>query len=376
MKAIVNAKIVTPKRILEGYSLIFDRKILKISSKIPTDIKIIDGEGLYLSPGFIDLHIHGSNGADVMDATKEALDIISNSLVESGVSAFLATTITSSKRDIQKALKNIAKNSSSVSGAKVLGVHLEGPFINPKKSGAQNSKYIQKPDITLIRDYLDIIKIVTLAPEIEGAEELIKNIKREFSNIIFSIGHSMADYNLAIESFEWGVTHTTHLFNAMGGMHHRDPSAVEAVLDREDISCEIIADNIHLHQVYYSIVYKLKRDNLVLITDAIRATCLKSGVYELGGQKVVVNGKRAILEESGVLAGSILKLNEALRNFYSSVDITIPELIRFVTLTPAKILNLKLGKIARGYGADLVLFDRDFNIKALFIDGEERYRAN
>jgi len=374
MKAIINAKIITSKRVLEGYSLLFDRKIVKISKETPKNIKIIDAKGLYLSAGFIDLHIHGSNGADIMDSTKEALDIISKSLIKSGVTSFLATTMTSSKENIKKALENIKLNSKNINGAKILGIHLEGPFINPKKSGAQNPEYIQKPNINLIRDYLDIIKIITIAPEVEGAEELIKKVKRDYPNLIFSIGHTDSTYKEAKDSFNWGVTHATHLFNAMGKMHHREPSSTEAILDDKRVSCELIADNIHLHPIYYSLAYKLKRDKLILITDAIRATCLRSGVYELGGQRVFVDNKKATLE-NGVLAGSILKLNEALKNFYKSVDITLPNLINLVTLNPAKILNLKLGKIEKDYPADIVLFDKDFNIKASFIEGEERLNS-
>ncbi len=161
----------------------------------------------------------------------------------------------------------------------------------------------------------------------------------------------------------------------MGRMHHREPSAVEAVLDDERISCELIADNIHLHPIYYSLTYKLKRDRVILVTDAIRATCLKSGVYELGGQRVYVDESGRATLEGGTIAGSTLRLNEALRNFYGAVDISIPELIKLVTVTPAKILNLKLGKIARGYPADLVLFDDNFNIRAVFVDGEERLNS-
>jgi len=372
MVAIKNSKIVTSKKILEGYSLLFNKKILQISKKIPNNIEIVDAKGLYLSSGFIDLHIHGSNGADTMDATKEALNTISKSLIKSGVTSFLATTMTCSDKRIRRALENIVKNGKSVDGAKVLGVHLEGPFINPKRSGAQNPKYIKKPDIGLIKDYLETIKVITIAPEIEGAKEFIEEIKRGYPDIIFSIGHTKANYKEAIDSFKWGVTHATHLYNAMGGMHHREPSAIEAILNTNNISCELIADNIHINPIYYSLTYKLKKDRLILITDAIRARCLKSGVYELGGQRIFVDNRKATLE-NGVLAGSILKLNEALRNFYSSVDITIPELINLVTLNPAKILNLKLGKIAKGYPADIVLFDKNFNIKSLFIEGDKKF---
>jgi N-acetylglucosamine-6-phosphate deacetylase len=371
MVAIKNAKIVTSKKILEGYTLFFNKKILQISKKIPQNIKTIDAKGLYLSSGFIDLHIHGSNGADTMDATQKALNTISKSLLKNGVTSFLATTMTCSNDRIKKALENVKQNRHRVDGAKILGIHLEGPFINPKKSGAQNPKYIQKPNIESIKNYLDIIKVITIAPEIDEAERFIKYIKKSYPEIVFSIGHTKANYKEAIDSFKWGVTHATHLYNAMERTHHREPSAIEAILNTKDISCEIIADNIHINPIYYSLTYKLKRDNLILITDAIRATCLKSGEYELGGQKIFVDNKKATLE-NGVLAGSILKLNEALKNFYNNVDITIPELIKLVTINPAKVLNQKLGKIAKGYPADIVLFDKDFNIKSLFIEGERK----
>ena len=368
MKAIVNAKIVTSEEILYGYTLIFNKKIISIEREVPSNIEIVDAKGAYLSAGFIDIHIHGSNGADIMDATSDSLDTISKSLLKTGVTSFLATTMTMSKDRILDALLNIKKYKNSVTGAKILGVHLEGPFINPNKSGAQNPKYILKPDIKLIENYLDIIKLITLAPEIDGAKEFILYLKKHYPHIVLSIGHSSADYKQTKDSFRWGVSHATHLFNAMNPLHHREPNIIGAVLEDDNISCDIIADNIHIHPSLFKILFKLKDDKLILITDAMRAGCLYDGEYSLGGQMVFVKDGEARLK-NGTLAGSVLKLNSALKNFKKYSNISLPKLISMVTSTPAKILNLDLGELKEGYPADMVLFNSDFNIIKTFING-------
>ncbi len=368
MKAIINAKIVTSKEILSGYSLIFNKKIISIQIELPPNIEIFDAKGAYLSAGFIDIHIHGSNGADIMDATYSSLETISNSLIKTGVTSFLATTMTMSKDKIIDALLNIKRYKDSVSGAKILGVHLEGPFINPSKSGAQNPKYILKPNIKFIEEYLDIIKLITLAPEIEGAREFILYLKKNYPDILLSIGHSSSNYKQTKESFKWGVSHATHLFNAMNPLHHREPNIIGAVLEDDNISCDIIADNIHIHPSLFKILFKLKDDKLILITDAMRAGCLYDGEYSLGGQRVFVKNGEARLRD-GTLAGSVLKLNSALKNFKKYSNISLPKLISMVTSTPAKRLNLNLGELKEGYPADMVLFDSNFNIIKTFING-------
>jgi len=184
MRAIINAKIITNGEILEGYNLLFNQKIIEITQYLPILVEIIDAKGAYLSAGFIDIHIHGSSGADVMDGTTKALETISNSLLQTGTTSFLATTMTMSASDIHKALFNIQKNIDSVDGAKILGVHLEGPFINPTKYGAQNPKYIQKPNFELIKEYIDIVKLITLAPEVEGGKDFIEFLQKEYPSII------------------------------------------------------------------------------------------------------------------------------------------------------------------------------------------------
>ena len=367
MRAIVNAKIVTDKEVLEGYNLLFGKKIIKVTKELPIWAEVIDAKGLYLSTGFIDIHIHGSAGFDVMDASAEALNGIAKSLLQTGTTSFLATTMTMSKEAIEKAL-TVVQNYKHSDGAKVLGVHLEGPFINEKKHGAQNPEFVQKPNFELIEPYMDVVKMITLAPEVEGGEVFIKYMKENYPHILLSVGHSNASYEVTKKSFSWGISHSTHLFNAMNPLHHREPGIVGAVLEDEQISCEIIADLIHVHPLFFNILYKLKKEQLLLVTDAMRAGCMHCGEYDLGGQKVVVTEGEARLED-GTLAGSVLKLNEALKNFYVHSDISLPELIATVTTLPAKKLGLKVGALKEDFPADFVLFDEEFNVKMVVVDG-------
>ena len=368
MKSIVNAKIITSTEILKGYCLTFNEQIVSLSREVPMETEKIDAQGLYLSAGFIDIHIHGSNGHDVMDGTVEALEGISQSILQTETTSFLATTMTMSQEEIKKALLNV-QNFEQKDGARVLGVHLEGPFINPVKHGAQNPKHIQKPNMELIEPFMDIVKMVTIAPEVEGGREFVEQMKEDFPHVVLSIGHSDASYVEAKESFSWGVSHATHLFNAMNPLHHREPGIVGAVLEADEVSCDVIADLIHMHPSFFSMLHKLKKEQLILVTDAMRAGCLKCGVSEIGGQKVIVKNGEARLE-NGTLAGSVLKMNEALKNFYEYTNISLSELINMVTKIPAEKLGLNLGSLEEGYEADLVLFDDEFTVKKVFVRGE------
>ena len=367
MQTIINAKIIRADEVLEGYCLSFDEKIISLSQDIPKDTELLDAKGLYLSAGFIDIHIHGSNGYDVMDGTEEALEGISKSILQTGTTSFLATTMTMSKEDIYFALLNI-ENFEGKDGAKVLGVHLEGPFINVAKKGAQNDKYVQEPNMELIAPFMDIVKMITLAPEVKGAREFINYLSKEYPHILLSIGHSNATYKESKESFSWGISHATHIFNAMNPLHHREPGIVGAVFESDEVSCDVIADLVHIHPSFFNMLYKLKKEQLLLITDAMRAGCLACGLSEIGGQKVIVKEGEARLED-GTLAGSVLKLNEALKNFYEHSDISLSDLIAMVTTIPAKKLGLKMGLLEKDYPADLVLFDKKFEISSVYIDG-------
>ncbi|MEA3434124.1 MAG: N-acetylglucosamine-6-phosphate deacetylase [Campylobacterota bacterium] len=377
MTAILNAKVILGDEIVEDKILLFDTKIIDMVEDVivsdSDNIEIIDAKGNYVSAGFIDLHIHGSGGADVMDATPEALEVISSVLLQTGTSSFLPTTMTMSKVHIDNALQNIQLYGKNVTGAQILGVHLEGPFINASKHGAQDKAYIQSPNMALIKEYMNEVKMITLAPEVEGAESFIKHLSERYPHVILSIGHSDASYEKTKESFSWGVSHSTHLFNAMNPYHHREPGIVGAVFDSE-VTCDIIADLVHTHSSALELVHQVKKDKLVLITDAMRAGCMKCGTYDLGGRKVVVEGSQAVLED-GTLAGSVLKLNVALKNMTTVTSMTVVEAVNTVTKIPAQKLGLKKGELKEGYDADIVIFDENFSIISTIVGGEVKYQS-
>ncbi|WP_294956188.1 N-acetylglucosamine-6-phosphate deacetylase [Sulfurovum sp.] len=352
--------------------LLFDKTIVAVCDmRNLSGIEVIDAKGQYVSAGFIDLHIHGSGGADVMDATPEALQTISETLVQTGTTSFLATTMTMSTSAIENALQNVKQHASLVKGARIIGVHLEGPFLNPEKHGAQDKQYIREPSVELIAPYLDQIRMITMAPEIAGAEKFIRMLSGKFPHIILSIGHSNASFEQSKESFAWGITHATHLFNAMNPCFHREPGITGAVFD-SDITCDIIADRVHVHPSVLKLTHRIKGDKLMLITDAMRAGCMQNGSYDLGGRPVSVENGKAVLQD-GTLAGSVLKLNEALRNMTNVSDMTRIEAVNAVTCIPAKKLGLDLGKLENGYVADIVIFDKDFSIITTIVEGEVKY---
>ena len=373
IKAIINGKIIVNDTIIEGKAVLFDKTIISLSGNVDMEnTEIIDARGAYVSAGFIDLHIHGAGGSDVMDATPEALKTISSTLLQTGTTSFLATTMTMSTRSIDSALHNIQEHAHKVSGAKILGIHLEGPFINPQKHGAQDVRYVQQGNLELIENYMDKIKMITLAPEVEGNEDFIKQLTRNYPNVILSLGHSEADYEQSKESFGWGVSHVTHLFNAMTPYHHRAPGIVGATFD-SDVTCDIIPDLIHTHPSMLELSYRMKADKLILITDAMRAGCMKSGVYDLGGQEVTVSEGKASLAD-GTLAGSVLKMNEALRNMTQYTSMSIIAAVNAVTSIPAEKLGVNKGSLRVGYDADIVIFDEDFSIISTIVAGKVKYK--
>ncbi len=373
MKAILNAKLCIDDKIIEDKVLLFDHKIVNITEEIDlTDVETIDAKGAYVSAGFIDLHIHGSGGADVMDATPDALETISSTLLQTGTTSFLATTMTMSSEAIDKALQNVQDHAGKVSGANLLGIHLEGPFINAKKHGAQDQAYVRSPNMALIENYMNEVKMITLAPEIEGSEHFIKRLTKEYPHVILSIGHSDASYEESQKSFAWGISHATHLFNAMNPYHHRNPGIVGAVFD-SDVTCDMIADLVHTHPTTLELVQKVKKEKLILITDAMRAGCMKCGTYDLGGRRVEVNEGKAVLED-GTLAGSVLKMNDALSNMRKHTSMDLVEIVNTVTKLPAAKLGIPKGELREGYDADIVIFDENFSIISTIVNGEVKYR--
>ena len=339
MKAVVNGKIVLKNGVLENKVIVFDKKIIDICDKVPTNCEVIDAKGNYVCPGLIDIHIHGCKGFDAMDEDENAVEIISKGLAETGVTSFLPTTMTMSPERIYKAFDNIIKaKNKSIKGAKVLGAHMEGPFINEKYKGAQNPKYIYKPSFDFIKDYTDIIKVISYSPELDKDFEFTKQVKKE-TDIVLSICHSDASYSTGKEAKDLGVTNITHLFNGMTPLNHRNPGVVGLGL-MSDMYCELIADKIHINKELFQFVIDSKgKDKLVLITDSMRAGCMPDGEYDLGGQTVYVKDNYARIA-SGSLAGSVLTLNKAVYNFKENTNLNIYEAINLASLNPAKSIKV------------------------------------
>ena len=378
MKCLYNGKIIISGKLYHKKAILFDEKIRNIINEEEINnidgIEKIDVKGKYISPGFIDMHIHGFDGFDTMDATEEAMQAISKGIARNGVTSFLPTTMSMPIENINRALDNIRKiKEKGVQGAEILGVHVEGPFINKKFKGAQKKEYIIPFDYDIINDHKDIISLITIAPELEGALDFIKKVKNE-TNIVLSIGHSDATFEETLEGITCGISHITHLFNAMTGLHHRNPGVVGAAFT-SNVSCELIADEIHVHPGLFSMLLKVKGlDGIVLVTDCMSAGGKEDGEYELGSQKVFVKNKRAKLEDN-TLAGSVLNLNNAVYNVYKHTDYSIPQLIQLVTLNPAKVLGLDSikGSLDIGKDADITVFDEEINIAMTIGKGKILY---
>jgi N-acetylglucosamine-6-phosphate deacetylase len=271
----------------------------------------------------------------------------------------------------------LARGKNILPGAKVLGAYLEGPFINNAYKGAQKEEQIKTADFAFIKDFADVIKVVVLAPETLEQTEKVKDFiaRCKAHNIIVSLGHSAADYGTALQAIEAGASHVTHLCNAMTGLHHRQPGLLGAALDT-GVTCELIADNLHIHPAVQRMIYRTKgADGLALITDSMRACGLAEGVSELGGQTVYVKNGAARLAD-GTIAGSVVTLNRAMANFRENTGATVPEVVRMVTENQAQELGLfeKIGSLSPGSAADITLFDENFTILYTFVDGREVYK--
>ena len=375
MKCIVNGRIVLEDRVLSNHGIIFDGKIQKILPLEEINLEeyeVIDAEGKIVAPGLVDIHIHGYLGEDASDGTVEGLKKMSAGIAANGVTSWCPTTMTIAIADIEKAF-NVArkvKNEKASYGAKILGIHSEGPYINPSKKGAQPEEHILAPDSKFILDNADIIKLVTMAPEMDGALDAIKEIYED-GRVLVSMGHSGANFDEANEGIKAGVRHTTHLFNAMTPLQHRNPGVVGAALSDEKVSCELIADTFHVSPGLYKMVAKAKGDKFCLITDCMRAGGMEDGDYTLGGQHVIKTGIQCLLED-GTIAGSVLKLNEAVRNLKNHTELSLPEVFACASLNPAKAVGEanNIGSLAEGKCADIMICDDDINVSMTIINGE------
>ncbi len=332
-------------------------------------------------PGFIDEHVHGAAGSDAMDGTENDLKTIATALASEGTTGFLATTMTQSPENIIKALEAVKSyiEKDIKDGAKVLGAHLEGPFISLKHIGAQPEKYVAAPDVKVFEKYQTAsgnnIRLVSLAPEEAGADKLIAHLKA--TGVTASAGHTDAGFADMTNAVKNGVTSVTHTFNAQKALHHREIGTVGSALLFDELNCEAICDTVHLSVPAIKLLIKNKpHGKFTLITDAMRAKHLPDGLSELGGQQVIVKNGEARLKD-GTLAGSILKMNDAIKNLVTKCDVKFTDAVDFATINPAKNLRTDSfnGSVAIGKNADFAVMNEDFSIALTVREGNIVYKA-
>jgi len=375
---IENGRIYTEEEIIErGYIIVKDDKITDVGKgDYEGALTTYDAQGQHVLPGFIDIHMHGGYGEDAMDASYDGLKHLAESLLSEGTTSFLATTMTQSDENITKALENIIeyqKQQNVLKAADIVGIHLEGPFISEHKVGAQNPAYVQRPSIKKVQQFQKTannqIKVITFAPEVEGAHETLEALHDQ---IRFSIGHTVATFDETNEAVARGAKHVTHLYNAGTPFEHREPGVFGAAWTNDTLSTELIVDGIHSHPTAIQIAYKQKGNTrFFLITDAMRAKGMPDGEYDLGGQNVIVKGSEARLA-SGALAGSILKMNEGLKNLIQYTGDSLDNLWRVTSLNQAIALNIESqkGSLKAGKDADIVIVDDEITVQTTIKAGE------
>jgi N-acetylglucosamine-6-phosphate deacetylase len=375
----LQGNVVTDKRIYKNIIIeIKDGKIIFVGKKNMEDLPYYQVEG-WICPGYIDTHIHGLNGQDFMDRTKEGFYRIQNGLPSFGVTSFLSTSRAASLEDIKTFLllsKQIVAEERK--GAHLLGVHLEGPWINQKYKGAQKAEYILDPAIEEVKSLLqmasNLIKIVTLAPELPNATDVIQLLKEK--KISISAGHTDASYEEMEMAIKYGLSRVTHCFNGMGPFTHRNLTAAFAALDLQELHCELIADGFHVHSKIIELLYKMKGvDQITLISDCTGTNQLPDGCHQIGGKTVYKSGGKVSLA-NGSLAGSSLTLDKAVQYIIENSRIPIEEAVQMASYNPAIVCGVsdRKGRIAVGYDADLVILSNDLEVASTMIDGNFVYQ--
>ncbi|MCW6701130.1 N-acetylglucosamine-6-phosphate deacetylase [Anaerococcus sp. NML200537] len=362
-------------RILEDYFMeVDDGKIVGFSKKVPDSYEDL---GEIVAPGLVDTHIHGYHGKDIMNAEKGALNVISKGLLECGVTSFLPTTLTDSKERTDAACKVVGEEYKDVEGAKIRGIFLEGPFFTEKYKGAQNPAYMSDPKIEYLKEWKDLsdglVNKIAIAPERNGAIDFIKEANA--MGVRVALGHSDASYDQAVEAVEAGANIFVHTYNGMSGLHHREPGMVGAAMNTDAIS-ELICDGHHVNPHAANILMNAKgRDHIALITDCMSAGGMADGDYMLGDFPVKVEKGTARLKDSGSLAGSILKLKDAIKNVVDWDIADVFEAVQMASLVPAKSVGIDdvCGKLKEGYAADFIVLDYDMNLEKTFLNGKLVY---
>ena len=342
----------------------------KAAASETAEAGVIDCGGAYIIPGFVDIHTHAAVDEDASDGTIEGLEKMSLYYAARGVTSWCPTTMTLSEETLTKAVKAAAAFKRPENGAKVAGINLEGPFINIEKKGAQNGEFVKAPDIDMFNRLYDasegLVKLITVAPETEGAIEFIKEASKK---VTVSLGHTDADYDTAMKAYEAGARHTTHLYNAMPSLHHRKPGVIAAASDA-GATVELIVDGFHSHPSVVRLTQRLFADKLVMISDSARCSGMPDGEYELGGLPITMINGKAVLTGTDTLAGSTIHLMDG---FLRGIKFGIPieEAVEATTIRPARVIGAddKIGSIAPGKCADLIVLTPDLDIVDVYIDG-------
>ncbi|MCS7111993.1 MAG: N-acetylglucosamine-6-phosphate deacetylase [Ignisphaera sp.] len=387
--ALINSLIITPYRVVRNGAVVIEgKRVLNVGSAdntvIPNSCERIDVEGKIVAPGFIDIHLHGGGGADTMDATYEALNTISLVHASGGSTAIMPSTVSAPLEDIIRAIDAVRDAMArGVDGARILGVHIEGPFISLEQRGAHDEKFVREPsddDIDMLVRNVDVVKRVTAAPEVRGCLELGKLLSSR--GVLMSIGHSNATIDEVLQAVESGYKHVTHIYSATSMTRriraYRYPGVVEAAYLIDDLTVEVISDGKHLPPTLVRLVIKNKGlDKTCIVTDAMRAAGLPPGKYKLGSVEAVVDEGVAWLPDRTAFAGSIAKMNSMLRFLVEEVGITLQDAVRLATVNPAKILGIDgcKGLLAPGKDADIVVMNRDFEILLTIVEGKTVYKS-
>jgi N-acetylglucosamine-6-phosphate deacetylase len=380
-KSIFRGNLVLTEKILENGAVVVEgERIVGVfpsaAGPVLDGAELIDHGDRYISPGLIDLHLHGAMGRDVMDGSVAGLEEIAAYQARHGVTGFVATTLAAPLSRLEDAVMGIKSALAEPLSSEILGLHLEGPFLSFEKKGAQNPQFIRPIDRDAMGAVLKLCgglkTIITVAPEVGDNLSFIPGLNE--AGLLVSVGHSAAGYELAMTSIERGVAHATHLYNAMSGFLPREPGVIGAVLDSDGVTAELIADGVHVHPAALRMAIRQKgAERICLITDSLNAAGLGEGEYRVGGLDAVVADGQARLKESGALAGSVLTLNRAVKNVIDWTGLSVPQAVRLASLNPARVLGLdsQIGSIEANKLANLAVFDRDFNVVTTILRGRE-----